>query len=140
MRLWEHWKFLVAIYILSAGVWGFLVKLISRRLDWVTLTVLVLVSNALFVTAASFRHVQWTWHPLLPLGILAGLLAAVASLAFYGAISAAPATVVIPLTSQYILVTALLSILFLKEPVNWRILLGIGTGVVSIILLAGGGR
>ena len=137
MNLWGNWKFFVAVYVVAFGLWGFFVKLIAQKFDWITMAVLLLLSNVLFVVVLSARFVQWTWHPSLPLLVGTGVIGGVGSLAFYRAISLAPASVVIPLSAQYIVVTALLSILFLKEPFSLRLLLGIGSGLVAIVLLAG---
>lgn len=65
-------------------------------------------------------------------GYLFGILWGIGTVTFIIALKSAPASIVLPLTSLYPLITALLAIFFLNEPLTIKT----GTGIVLAVLAA----
>lgn len=68
--------------------------------------------------------------------ILAGLSSAVAFIAFYIALSQRRASLVVPITSLYPVVTIILAMLLLHESINLIHGIGIAFAIAAIILLS----
>ena len=125
-----------AITLLSWGAWGFMTKLLSRSMS---LTGLVLWSNIgalvpviVFVALRQGLH----WERGAPLAMGAGVLATVATVAFYAALRDGPASVVVPLTGLYILIPAALGFIFLREPLTLSHVIGLVFAAAAIFFLA----
>ena len=140
MEIDSNWKFLVMIYIIAAGFWGFFLKIILGKLDWKT-TMLIITSvwvTLILVYLIFFsKEINLSWNRYYILAILTGIIGALSGVVFYKVLSLKPASIVIPLTAQYILIAVLLSFIFLKEPITLRGVFGIAFSIISIILLAG---
>lgn len=136
INLGSNWKLLIAFYICASGLWGFFLKIASRQLDWKTALFCVWISMSLVYLILIFKNTNFAWSKFHLLALLAGIIASIGTMAFYKALSLAPASLVIPFSAQYILITVLLCIFFLKEPLNLRIILGILTSIIAIALLA----
>ncbi len=133
MGITSNWRFLAVCYILTFGLWGFLLKVISKKLDWKTMIFYVWMTVFLLCCIFVFRNIKLGWSKIHILAIVAGIVAAIGTIAFYKALSLAPATLVIPLSSQYILVTVLLCTFFLKELLSLRIVAGIVCSIAAML-------
>ncbi|MDP8237978.1 MAG: EamA family transporter [Candidatus Hatepunaea meridiana] len=71
------------------------------------------------------------------IGLAAGFACAIGFMYFYIAISRGFASVVIPLTSLYVVVASVMAFIIILKPITMRNVLGIICGVVAIALLAG---
>jgi transporter family protein len=140
METSSNWKFLVMIYIIAAGFWGFFLKIILSKLDWKT-TMLIITSVWVILILVYLiffsKEINFSWNRYYILAILTGIIGALSGVVFYKALSLKPASIVIPLTAQYILIAVLLSFIFLKEPITLKGVFGIAFSIISIILLAG---
>ncbi|MCK4232762.1 EamA family transporter [candidate division WOR-3 bacterium] len=68
---------------------------------------------------------------------LAGISALIAALAFNRALQkGGPLNVVVPLTSQYVLVIVIFSIIFFREPLTWKRIVGIAAAIAAIVFLS----
>ncbi len=140
-ELFSDWRVLSAVAILGWGAWGILSKLALRQLDW---RVMLLVSSvASLPLALGLGIAAFQWKPgrefiyALIFAGLAGLGASIATLAFNRALQkGGPANVVVPLTSQYVLVIVLFSTIFLKEPLTWNRIVGILAAIAAIVFLS----
>ena len=143
MEISSNWKFLVMIYIIAAGFWGFFLKIILSKLDWKT-TMLIIISvwvTLILVYLIFFsKEINFSWNRYYILAILTAIIGALSGVVFYKVLSLKPASIVIPLTAQHILIAVLLSFIFLKEPITLRGVFGIAFSIISIILLAGWGK
>jgi len=124
------------VYILSFGLWGFLLKICTTKLDWKTTLTYVWMTVFAILFFTYFIKVKIAFGPYHGLAVAAGVLAAIGTVAFYKALSLAPASIIIPLSGQYILVTVLLAMVFLNEPVTLRSVAGIVFGITAMILLS----
>jgi bacterial/archaeal transporter family protein len=118
------------------GVWGYLSKVLTRTTEpralafWATLASLVPIT--LFAVSRGVGR----WARPTPGVIAAGLLAGVATVAFYLALRRGPASVVMPLTGMYILIPAVLGFVVLKEPVTVTHVLGLACAGLAVLLLS----
>jgi uncharacterized membrane protein len=83
-----------------------------------------------------FRNINFGFGKFHLLAIVTGILGAVSGVAIYKAINIMPASIIIPLSSMYIIITVLLSCFFLHEALSVRTIFGITPGIISIVLLA----
>lgn len=136
--LFSDWRVLSGIAILGWGLWGIMSKLALRELDW---RVMLLVSSlaslplalALGIGVINFKPAWWNFL----LAAIAGLGASGATLAFNRALQkGGSANVVVPLTSQYVLVIVLFSTIFLNEPLTWKRIVGIVAAIAAIVFLS----
>ena len=132
-----EWRLLAVAYVFVFGLWGFLAKVVATRLNWQTVTLVIVLTNAMVVLFSCLSGFQRPWSAAHSLCVLAGLLGGAGSLLFYKTLSLAPASRVIPIASQYILVTVLLSFLFLKEVVDVRTWVGVALSILALLCLAG---
>jgi uncharacterized membrane protein len=131
------WKLLFAIYLATAGLWGFLLKVALTNLNWKTVMVygwmaVVIPFVPLFLKDV---HVGLTRYHGLAMAI--GVLGAVSAMTLYKLLSLKHVSLVIPLTAPYMLITVMLSCIFLKEPVTLKTVLGAVLSIVAVVLLTG---
>lgn len=137
MRSWfQDWRFFILVYIVCSGVWSVLAKFASARLDSPTQTFVSVLSASVVVSAFAIRNVRWQSGSGMAAAAAGGILGGIASLAFYEALRQAPATVVMPLGSLYLVLVVILAYLFLGESIGLRQIAGIGCGLLAIALLA----
>jgi len=110
-------------------------KLIGSRLDWGAVFALYAAGTLIVVLATSPSSFILRFTPAVWTGLLAGLLGGLGFFFFYQALAQGPASTVIPLSSLYFLVAAVLAVVFLHEPVTVKKVLGILFAVASIVLL-----
>lgn len=132
----KDWRFFIFLYIICSGVWSLLAKFASVRLGTSTTAFVSVTSAAVVVAIAAFRGLRWQPGCGLAAAMAGGVLGGFASLAFYGALRQAPASVVLPLSSLYLVLTVILSHFFLGESIGVRQLIGIAFGLVAVTLLA----
>lgn len=135
MTIFSDWRVLMAVYIISSGLWGFLLKYVLRELDWKTTMFYVWTTVYLFFVIFLFRNINFGTSKFHMLSVIIGLLGATGTIAFYKAVDIMPASIIIPLSSTYIIITVALSVIFLHEPLTAKTILGIVLGLISIILL-----
>lgn len=84
-----------------------------------------------------FGHTPIPFDKYFLYACVAGIGANIATLAFNRALQVGGrANVVVPLTSQYVLVIVLFSTIFLKEPLTWKRIVGIVAAIAAIIFLS----
>jgi transporter family protein len=130
-----NWRLLIVIYILLAGVWGTLVKVASDRLNPLTISFVVSTSAWLTVAAVALPRLDFQNKTGVWIAAVCGLMGGFLVIIFYTVLKQAPASVVIPVSTLYVLVTVVLSYLFLGEAITTKQLAGIVLGLVSIYLL-----
>lgn len=70
-------------------------------------------------------------------GLVAGGLGALGAILFYIALSTGPVSVIIPLTSLYVVGVAIAGVLLFGEPLTMRKVIGVSLAVAAMIVLAG---
>lgn len=134
----KDWRCLILFYIVLAGVWGVVQKFASMKLNTMTLSFVSITSAALVVIIASIsmKNLQFSSFKGVSTAALGGVLGGVATIAFYGALRKAPASIVVPLGSLSLVITVILAHFFLKETIGMKHMAGILFGILAIILLS----
>jgi transporter family protein len=133
-----RWQWYAALTLLVWGFWGLLPKLALRTLDrqsvlvWDSLGGLLI---GLLVLSTRGFHVQTEPRGTL-YAIAYGICGLGGSYLFLLALKEGKASVVVPFTSLYPVVTLALSVLLLKEHPSPANLIGIAFAVVAVILLS----
>ncbi len=131
-----NWRILIVAYIVISGIWGTVAKYASDRLDHpLTMSFVAVTAAWLTIAVAAVPKLQLHSKVGLSAAAATGFLGGLCVILFYGALRQAPASLVIPLSSLYIVLTVFLSYLFLGESLNLRHVAGIVLGLVSIFLL-----
>jgi len=135
---------LIAVVIVLWGVWGFLGKIgLARRMPPASMffaeVMVGFLIGAVFLAMLAVRGQPLPWHqPWNALGVLSGVGLAVGLLFYYLVLERAWASVVVPVTATYPIVTVLLSVIVLGERLALAQSLGLGLIVVGLILLLSG--
>jgi bacterial/archaeal transporter family protein len=131
------WYSIAASFCWTA--WAFSAKLGSREIPpagMQFLSTLGFLLVGLVTLIFKYRHLQGTlragWYSL-----LSGLLLAIGGIALYAAYrSESTGSVVTGITSLYPMVTVCLAVVFLKEKLNRKQIVGLGFAVAAILLLS----
>ena len=134
-HLFDDWRFYIVLYIILSGIWGVLAKSASNRIDVLTQTFVATMGASLVVIAATFRSLQWQSTLGISIATIAGILGGFSTIIFYAALRRAPANIVIPLSSLYIVLTVILSFFFLRETIHLKQFAGILLGLLAIFLI-----
>src|SRR6266571_2642977 len=135
-----RWQFYASVALLVWGFWGYLPKLALRTLDPRSVLVLeglggVLVGLAV-LACRGFRA------PASAGDMLAAIATGVCGLGgayfFLLALERGKASVIVPFTALYPLITLALSVLWLRERPSCANLVGIAFAVVAVALLSSG--
>ncbi len=136
----NSWFVLAVTAALFWGIWGVVAKLISEDVN-PFMNHLLFSIGMLFTlpfvlkgcTKASFSRKGFLW------GCVAGCFAIAGNIAvFYAFSNGGQASIVIPFTNLYPLVTILIAVLAFKERLNAINVLGLAIAVPAILLLSGG--
>ena len=110
---------------------------INSNLATLIRTVVILAISAPIVT---WRH---EWEPLeqisrkgAPFLVLSGIATGLSWLCYYRALQMAPASKVAPVDKLSVAMVIVLAVLFLGEPLTWRVLLGGALVVAGVLVLA----
>jgi uncharacterized membrane protein len=133
--MFHDWRFLIILYLILTGVWGVVAKVSASRLNPFTATFIGVTSCWIVVTLASFSRLQLGSKVGIAAAITCGIISGVGALAFYGALKNAPAGIIIPLSSLYVVITVVLAHFLLGETIGLRQAAGIVLGIISIVLL-----
>ena len=132
------WLLSSLIALISWGLWGVFSKLASRHMDfyqiYVASTIITLIAfPAVFLVVQPQIDFK---SPGFSYSILAGLAATSAIIAFYSAMGTGKASIVVPLTALYPIVTIIISYLFLSEKISPVKGMGIILAIIAIALLS----
>jgi transporter family protein len=130
------WITLSLGYVVVVGVLGITTKLALRGLNWpaiIVCTASVYAAAAIVLLARGGLRTE-QGAPLL-FGIVTGVLACAALVLLFIALTSGPATRVVPLTSAYPVVTVVLGVMVLSEPLTFRTVLGAAFVVTGVVVL-----
>ena len=132
------WLFYALLTLVLWGLWGVFSKIASSHLP---VCVIYLVEVSVYLLVGGLIWVQmrvpFDWnYPGLTAAVAAGLSGGFALFFLLKALSFGPATVIVPLTSLYPVITVLLGITFLHEGLTLRQLVGIILAVAAVWLLS----
>ncbi|HEX7593275.1 MAG TPA: DMT family transporter [Anaerolineae bacterium] len=124
--------------LLFWGVWGIIVKLVTKEIGMQALIWGQLGAIGLFpVYFLLFKEMlplELKAGPI-ALSVVAGVLGVLGTLAFYMLLRVAPANIVVPLSALYPVVTVILAYFFLHEDLSLTRIAGVGCALAAIWLL-----
>jgi bacterial/archaeal transporter family protein len=134
----KNWYWLSLATMVCWGAWGIFGKLASAQINS-KLLVLVSISTSFLLLWILFlatgfeveRNARGIGY-----AVLAGVAGSIGSIFFYLALRQGKASVVVPLTALYPLITVALSVLFLKEDLSAVKIIGIFLALVASLLLS----
>ena len=133
-----RWLWLALMAMFWWGVWAFLVKLASNRLDPFQIQALFVLGMMPLIAVALARTRMAVQTDRLGIfyGVLNGVLATLGMLAFYAAMERGRASIVGPVTALFPIVTVIGSVALLKERLNVVQGAGICFALAAILLFA----
>lgn len=134
--MFDDWRFLTVISILFWGFWGFLSKYVSDKVQWGEILVLLMIGTFIVAMITSPASLFIKWNINTAIALISGISCAFGYYFFYRALVHGQASAVVPISSMYIVVTAVLAIIFMHEPLTVKKVFGILSAVVAIVLLS----
>ncbi len=133
----KSWIFYVIICITFWGIWGFLAKIATKFLDPRQLFIYQGIGNLCVVLAIVFyeKKIDFNWRGSL-LALLVGVLGMLGALSFWNAIKTGPVAVTSSITALYPSVAVILALIFLKETLSLKQIIGVILALIAGVLLA----
>ncbi|MBI2656832.1 EamA family transporter [Candidatus Woesearchaeota archaeon] len=136
----EIYAYFVLI-LLAWGLWGFFGKYALKFINPISLILYETIGAIIFqITVLAFlfysKHKFDANNTGISIAMLVALFGVIGTILFFFTLSKTKASVLVPLTALYPVVTVLLSIIFLKEKVTLAQGIGIALAVVASILLS----
>lgn len=135
----ENWLIHAFAALVIYGLWGFFPKLAVTYINPAS-ALIYEVAGAMLVGLACLLWVgfQPESHPKgILFAVLTGVTGMLGTLFFFAAASRGKISVVVSMTALYPLITILLAMFFLHEPVTAKQILGMLFAVAAILLLTG---
>jgi len=132
-----HWKVWALLSTLTWAAWGVAVKYAIRDIGWQRLEILSALAGLILMFAIAPGSFQIKPDGKHLFGLLAGGLGALGAILFYLALSTGPVSVIIPLTSLYVVGVAIAGVALFGEPVTIRKVIGIGLALAAMVVLSG---
>ncbi len=134
----SSWLLFSLICLILWGLWGVVLKLAYREMPWTNVYFLSSLSS--FILAFTVYLLTSRSGPVFSgstyYALLAGLFGGLGYVFFIKALEKGSASIVIPLTALYPVITALLSIIILREKLALHQVIGITLAVIAIVLLS----
>lgn len=135
MPIMDNWRVLIIICLILNGVWGLMAKIASNHLNSYTVPFIAITTAWLTIAMLSFSKLSWQSNIGISIAAGCGILGGLSTIVFYAVLKQIPANIAIPISSLYILITVVLSYLFLGETLSIRQLIGIILGCIAVILI-----
>lgn len=133
------WFMPAVVAVLLWGVWGLFQKLAANQMpprNVYLMSTLGMVAVVLSVLATSEFPLEVTVGGFF-FAVLAGICSSLGGVLFLQALSRGNASIVIPFTALYPLITIILSFTILRETITVKQGVGIALALISMVLLAG---
>jgi len=132
-----NWLILAIACLISWGLWGLLIKLAYKGAEWSEIYLISsLTSFTIALAVFLISHAKIHFRPSLLLALGAGLAGGIGYVFFIKALEHGKASIVIPLTALYPVITAILAVILLNEKLNMHQLIGIILAIIAMILLS----
>ncbi len=135
----DDWFIPALMALIIYGFWGFFPKLAVNYINPQS-AVVYEVGGAMLVggLVLVIMGFQPEYHPKgVAFAALTGVAGMLGTLCFFAAASRGKISVVVSMTAMYPLITIILAVLFLKEPITLKQLSGMACSLLAIFLLSG---
>ncbi|MBN1435464.1 MAG: EamA family transporter [Sedimentisphaerales bacterium] len=134
------WRILAAVTVLCWGTYNVILKAVSSRVSWQMSMMWFIIGYALVIAVfvgvnCIGREFRW-FQPMSLVPLSAGVLCAIGAITFFKAIPTAPGSLLMPIIGLYVLTASIGCLVFLKEPITLRVVLGISFATAAILLLS----
>jgi transporter family protein len=131
------WLQLSLIALILWGLWSFLGKIALENLDWKSVFVFAGVAQ-IFVIAIFYGATRppMAFDMKTCYAMIVGILGVSATMAFYYALEQGRASIVVPLTATYPLVTVILAAVLLRERLSINQGAGVLLAILAIVLIS----
>ncbi len=131
------WLIYAIACLILWGLWGLVLKLAYRNLQWVEVYFLSsLASFSLALAVFLLSHGKLNLRGTSLYAIIAGIFGGAGYVFFVKSLEHGKASIIIPLTALYPAITVLLAFLILHEKLTLTHVLGIILALVAVILLS----
>jgi transporter family protein len=134
------WRMLTAITVVCWGGYSLILKKASGQIAWQASMFLFVLGYAILVGLYYLLDSGGTFPTLLQKKsiwpFLAGILCAVGGVTFFRAIAMAPGSVFLPLVSLSMIISGIGCLIFFREPVTTRLVVGTIFAAIAVVLLA----
>ena len=128
---------LSALTIICWGAWGIFAKIAIGRVGWPTALLLSYLISAVLGFILLFQKATFKiGYQNFIIIVLSALTVSLGSFFFYLLLNKKQASIVVPLTSLYPVITIILGVLFLREILNVKQVIGIIFALIAIFLLS----
>jgi drug/metabolite transporter (DMT)-like permease len=135
-----NWRILAAITVVCWGTYNIGLKWVSSRLDWRISMFWFVMGYALLVGGFCLMNLFGQKVKFLELSAIwplaCGVLCGIGAITFFKAIPLAPGSLLMPIVGLFVLVSSLGCLIFFKEPITLRVVMGIILATAAIILLS----
>jgi len=136
MKHLADWRVLALTTVIFWGFQGIIVKSAVSRVSWRATCMCVMLGFFLVALLAFLARPGPRFGSGHVIAFFGGMVGGVGSLAFYKALEGVDVSLIVPITAQYVLVSAILGFLVLGEPVTLNKVAGAILGVAAVILLS----
>jgi len=136
----EDWMMLSLITMVCWGIWGFLLKLASKHMSWhqIYVSASLATFTAVIGLLVYFKQPPNPSNPGFILAASAGAMGVTGAMLFYIALGRGKASIIVPVTALYPVITALLSFFILQEKLSVVQALGVFLAILSLVLISTG--
>ncbi len=138
------WLWYSLLAVVFWGVWGFQSKVVTEQISPLTNQILftpgmlVVAFLLLFRRQGSSEEVPGSKKLGISFAFLTGILGGIGNIAFFEALDqGTQASIIVPMTALYPMVTVLLALMILRERMNLYQWIGLGLAIIAIIILGG---
>ncbi|MGB9729690.1 MAG: EamA family transporter [Thermoprotei archaeon] len=132
------WQLVAILSLIMWGLWGFILKLVSKNVEWYQIYV---IGSLITIMISSIAAIIYRDHLLISQRDIFVILAsstagALGYVFFIMALKDGKASIVVPLTAMYPAITVILSYVILREEITPLQLIGIILAIIATILLS----
>ncbi|RJX31205.1 MAG: hypothetical protein C4531_08415 [Desulfurivibrio sp.] len=134
----ENWLLSALLAMIIYGFWGFFPKIAVTYISPQSALVYE-VGGAMLVGLLTlfFIRFQLQFHPTgMLFAVLTGIAGMIGTLFFFAAAQKGKIAIVVGLTALYPLITVILAVIFLREPLTLKQVMGLILACVAILLLS----
>lgn len=137
----QSWYIFAVFALISWGIWAFFIKLAGKHFSLSNVFLWYGVFYIIFTLSLGFLFLKneinmAVFNIQVIFIVIAGLMGVLGVFFFYYSLSRGNASLVVPLTALYPLVTIILSLVILKEKVTFYQIVGIVFALVAGVLLS----
>lgn len=137
----QSWYIFAVFALISWGIWAFFIKLAGKHFSLSNVFLWYGVFYIIFTLSLGFLFLKneinmAVFNIQVIFIVIAGLMGVLGVFFFYYSLSRGNASLVVPLTALYPLVTIILSLVILKEKVTFYQIVGIIFALIAGVLLS----